>query len=84
MLRSEGGTSTHGECSTMKNYMLQDEFLLKRNLLILSQNIGVMMYFMGTVSGSGPGWPSCTKEKKRIEEAYYSFMHAPLGSGGRA
>lgn len=40
-----------------------------------------MIYFTGEVSGSSPGWPSCAKERKRIEEASDSFMHAPLGRG---
>ncbi|KAG0447283.1 hypothetical protein HPP92_028386 [Vanilla planifolia] len=42
-----------------------------------------MIYFTGEVSGSSPGWPSCARKRgKRIEEAFDSFMHASLGSGG--
>ncbi|KAL3510109.1 hypothetical protein ACH5RR_029510 [Cinchona calisaya] len=40
---------------------------------------GAMIYFTGEVSGSSPGWPSCTREKNRRRTDY--FMHAPFGSG---
>ncbi|GAV76037.1 hypothetical protein CFOL_v3_19512 [Cephalotus follicularis] len=68
----KGGTSTLGERSTTESCMLRLGRMnrSRKGIYLFSPNwfgwtLGSMIYFMGEVSGSSPGWPSCAKEKNR-------------------
>ncbi|KAK2993801.1 hypothetical protein RJ640_027679 [Escallonia rubra] len=78
VVRKKGGTSTLEYIGELYAAFRTDETLPKKNLTILSQLVGRRSYdlLLGQVQ-DGPHAPG-----KIIEEAYDSFMHAPLDSEG--